>query len=331
MASVIKKIGHASISEHGTITGTAGDSTGKEVYIKENYKISNIDPYIVLRPKNAAIAAGSVAACIAGCENNHIGYSQSSRNTLYHLAKDVNFDLSAITSDCNTDCSAFMTVCAIAGGARITYGSNAPATSNMRTRFSQSGDYEVLTSTKYTTQSDYLKPGDILVHEGTHTIMVLENGNEGLPEVVDDTEPVSSMQSYNILTKVSDLRETSATITTRVVKQLNETESKFNNTNWSYILEYKKLPDGTTTKKDIVDNKVSLTNLTEDTCYLYRVIVKKDDADLFCSAHKTFNTLKVIKNTDTLSAAENRYIDAIYLKTDKGYQSVFAHIKNKGV
>jgi hypothetical protein len=61
MASTIK-IGQASISETGTAHGTAGDSTGREVYIVDNYDISNIDPYIVLRPKTSSIASISVGA-----------------------------------------------------------------------------------------------------------------------------------------------------------------------------------------------------------------------------------------------------------------------------
>ena len=329
MANIIKKIGHASISENGTASGTAGDSTGKEVCIRDNYNISNIDPYIVLRPKNTSIAVGSIAACIAGCENNHIGYSQSSRNTLYNQAKTVNFNLTAVATDCNTDCSAFMTVCAIAGGSKITYGSNAPTTSNMRVRFSQSGDYEVLTSTKYTTSADYLKPGDILVHEGVHTIMVLETDGESLPEIPDN-EPIHSLQSYNILTKLTELKENSATIGIKTTKQLNDVETSFNNKNWRYVLEYRKLPEGTLATKDIIDNKVALTKLTKDTCYMYRVKVKKDDTDLFCSAYKTFNTLKALTDKDTLEKATSSSIDAVYIKTNGGYKITIPHI-SKGV
>ena len=187
MATTIKKIGHASISEHGSKYGVAGDSTGKEVCLVKNYNISRIQPYIVLRPKSSSLADESAKACIAGCKNNHIGYSQSTRNTLNTYAKAVNYDLSKVTADCNTDCSAFMTVCAIAGGANITYGSNGPTTSTMRSKFKQSGNYDVLTSSEYTNSADLLKRGDILVREGHHTIMVLENGTE-TPEVIDPTE-----------------------------------------------------------------------------------------------------------------------------------------------
>jgi hypothetical protein len=192
----IKKIGHASISENNSKYGNAGDSTLKEVCTVGNYNISRIQPYIVLHPNTEELAIKSALACKAGCSNNNIGYSQSTRNSLYNLAKANNYDLS-IVGPCNTDCSAFMTVCAIAGGANITYGSNGPTTSTMKAKFKQSGDYTVYTSEEYTNSADLLKRGDILVKEGYHTIMVLENGNEApeipeLPDVEDEDtyEPV---------------------------------------------------------------------------------------------------------------------------------------------
>ena len=165
--STIIKIGHASQSEHGTAQGTAGDSTKKEVCINDSANVSGswISPYIVLRPVNLSLAENSAKACEAGCSNDAIGYSQGTRNTLYTEASKADFNLSNITTACNTDCSAFMTVCAIAGGAKISYGSNAPTTGNMRTRFKQSGNYTVLTDSKHLTQTDYLKRGDILVKE----------------------------------------------------------------------------------------------------------------------------------------------------------------------
>ena len=155
------KIGHASMSESGTAFGVAGDSTGKEVYIVSKYTAANLSPYVVLRPSTPELASASADACNTGCTNDSIGYSQSSRNTLYTLAKAVNFDLSKVGL-CNTDCSAFMTVCAIAGRANIDYGANAPTTGNMKDRFTASGYYTALTDSKYTTKTDYLRKGDIL-------------------------------------------------------------------------------------------------------------------------------------------------------------------------
>ena len=170
------RIGHASIDENKRISGgKSGDQTGKEVCTRSWY---NGGWTLVLRPKTRALAEKSAKACEKGCANNKIGYDQNQRNTLYTQAKKVNYDLSKITVACETDCSAFMTVCAIAGGADITYGSNAPATSTMKARFLESKDYNVFTDSKYLTSDKYLKRGDILVKPGSHTVMVLEDGTK---------------------------------------------------------------------------------------------------------------------------------------------------------
>jgi hypothetical protein len=201
MSTKIIKIGHASMSEHKSKYGEAGDSTGNEVCIVKNYDISRIKPYIVLRPKTDLLAEVSAAACEAGCSNNHIGYSQSSRNTLKTRAEAVDYDLSKITIDCNTDCSAFLSVCAIAGGANISYGTNGPTTSTMRAKFKQSGDYEILTGTEYANSADSLKRGDILVKEGYHTIMVLENGID-IPDEPDPSTPIEPIEPVEPIVQI---------------------------------------------------------------------------------------------------------------------------------
>ena len=168
------KIGHASLDENrGIHGGAAGDQTGGEVYTRTWYN-ANWD--VVLRPKNADLAEASARACEAACTNNKIGYDQYSRNTLYRYAKLVNFDLSKVTDECECDCSSLMHVCAIAGGANLTYGVNGLVTWNMVDAFAKSGDYEKLTDNKYLVSGNYLKRGDILVRQSGHTAMALENG-----------------------------------------------------------------------------------------------------------------------------------------------------------
>lgn len=189
------KIGHASIDENRNIKGgSAGDQTGKELCTRSWYTTGW---EYVLRPKSSTLAEKSAKACEKGCANNKIGYDQNQRNTLNTQAKKVGYDLSKITTKCETDCSAFMTVCAIAGGANIDYGSNAPTTSTMKTRFLLSGDYEVITASKYLTSDKYLKRGDILVKAGSHTVMALEDG-AGLKasSVYTKTQFVKDVQKY---------------------------------------------------------------------------------------------------------------------------------------
>lgn len=173
------KIGHASIDERGKAkSGTAGDQTGKEVCTRAWYdKGWNV----LLRPKSATVAEKMAKACEAGCSNSKIGYDQNQRNTLRTQAKAAGWNLAKITKACETDCSAFMTVCAEAAGVNVSgcYTSgNAPTTSTMRAKFKATGAFEVLTDSKYLTGDAYLKRGDILVREGSHTVMVLSNGSK---------------------------------------------------------------------------------------------------------------------------------------------------------
>ena len=173
------RIGHASLDERGTSKGgAAGDQTGKEVCTRNWYsKGWNV----VLRPKSAALAEKSALACEAACDNPNIGYDQGGRNTLNDKAKAVGYDLSSITQKCECDCSSLMHVCAIAGGAKLDYGSNGYTTSTMVRAFVASGDYIKLTDSKYLTGDKHLKRGDILVKEGSHTAMALEDGTLSEP------------------------------------------------------------------------------------------------------------------------------------------------------
>lgn len=183
------KIGHASIDENGKASGgSGGDQTGKEVCTRNWYtKGWNV----LLRPKSAALAEKSAKACEAACANAKIGYDQGGRNTLNTKAKAVGYDPAKITSACECDCSSLMHVCAIAGGANLSYGSNGYTTRTMVAAFVKSGDYEKLTASKYLTSDKYLQRGDILVKEGSHTVMVLGNGAQSVVTPAAPAEPTT--------------------------------------------------------------------------------------------------------------------------------------------
>ncbi len=198
------KIGHSSIDENGNITGgSAGDQTGKEVRAQNWY---NKGWNVLLRPKSSALAEKSAKACEAGCANSKIGYDQSQRNTLNTKAKAVGYDLSKIAVGCECDCSSFMHVCAIAGGANLSYGSNGHTTRTMVAAFANSGDYEKLTDSKYLTSDKYLKRGDILVKEGSHTIMVLENGSLAEKETTPTASTAPAEPKKDAVTIYDSLR-----------------------------------------------------------------------------------------------------------------------------
>ena len=332
MATKIK-IGHASISENNSINGSAGDSTGREVYINEDFSITGLSPDLVLRPKTQKLAENSAKACEAGCANDHIGYSQNGRNTLYSLAKDVEYDLSKVNKDCNTDCSAFMTVCAIAGGSKISYGSNAPTTTNMRARFKQSGDYTIITGSKYLTSTDYLKRGDILVCEGSHTVMVLENGisvsDEEITDGVDTgITPITDIRIRCIDMMVDTTEETKAIASFNIIERKAGAPDKalsvstIKNYTWSYKLE--KLEDSTTkTGKFTLESskhKLSFTDLKPGTTYSIQIVAtnKKSESKEFCSSRVLFTTLPT-KTSSSIAKQEFtgkalNIINRIYVK-----------------
>ena len=184
-------IGQASIDERGKITGgSAGNQSGWELNIRNWYDNGWT---LVLRPKWRVTAKKMAAACRAGVGNPHIGYDQWQRNTLRYYARLSKWDLAAVTDNCETDCSAFMAVCAEAAGVNMepayTAG-NAPATFQMRELWARTGAFEILDDAKYLKSSDYLLEGDVIVNEFRHTAMVLSDGKkaEGELEVVEKSK-----------------------------------------------------------------------------------------------------------------------------------------------
>lgn len=177
------KIGHATKNENGkAYGGAAGDQNGKEVCVINWYKGGW---HTVLRPKSQSLAEKSAAACEAACANENLGYDMavSQRNTLQAEAVKYDYDLAKIDKPCEADCATFMQVCAIAGGAKLTYEGNGMTTRNMVERLLETGEYEALTDQKYLDSDAYLLRGDILVKSG-HTVMALEDGAEARPKEV---------------------------------------------------------------------------------------------------------------------------------------------------
>lgn len=168
------KIGHASLDEHGKITGgAAGDQTGKEIRIQNWY---NKGWNVLLRPIDPVMAEAMAQSMEAACRNDNAGYDQGGRNSGNARAKEVGYDLSKINTPCEFDCSSLMHAVAIAGGANLDYGSNGLTTRDMVDAFMATGQFERLTDSKYLTSDKFVKRGDVLVKEGSHTAMVLEDG-----------------------------------------------------------------------------------------------------------------------------------------------------------
>lgn len=168
------RIGHASISEKGTINGTKGDQTGGEVCIRTYY--SKPWDYVAIHP-DATVREKHAQAIEAACANDNIGYGQSDRNTLNTLAKAAGYNLSQV-GKCNCDCSSLQNVAAVASGASgATYGSNGWTTSTMKAALQKLG-YKIITDATYLSSDKYCVRGAIYVKASSHTVCALDNGAE---------------------------------------------------------------------------------------------------------------------------------------------------------
>ena len=164
-------IGSARIDENGNSSGgTAGDQTGKEVSTQSWYLHSK--GWVLLRP-DTAYAEAIAQAMEDICANDCIGYDQSQRNTLYTQAKAKSWKISSITTNCETDCSAAVRVCCACAGITVSdFNTSGEASALVGT-----GHFTKYTASKYTTSSDYLLRGDVLVTKTKgHTVVVLSDG-----------------------------------------------------------------------------------------------------------------------------------------------------------
>ena len=195
------RIGHASISENGSVNGAKGDSTGKEVCVRGWY--SKPWDFMAIHPE-AAVREKHAAAVEDACKNDNIGYGQGDRNTLNTLAKGVGYNLAAV-GKCNCDCSSLQNVAAVASGAAgVSYGSNGWVTSTMKVALKAAG-YKIVTKRQYLDNAAYCVRGAIYVKASSHTVCGLDNGADyqktlaeaGLVSAAPQ-KPVAGEQTYTV-------------------------------------------------------------------------------------------------------------------------------------
>lgn len=227
------RIGHASLSENGSINGAKGDSTKKEVCTRNWY--SKPWDYMAIHP-DANVREKHAAAVEAACNNDNIGYGQGDRNTAYKEAKAVGYDISKITNKCNCDCSSLQNLAAVASGAKgVTYGSNGWTTSTMKSALKAAG-YKIIQDTTILKNSAYCVRGAIYVKAGSHTICGLDNGanykttlsKAGVTETAGskvesstvkiESKPVVAEKTCNVALKT--LREGSVNANVKALQQL---------------------------------------------------------------------------------------------------------------
>lgn len=178
----VVKIGSARIDERGKISGgAAGDSTGSEVSYQNWYLHSK--GWVVIRAKDPVVRKKIAVAMRSACTNNKIGYDQRQRSTLYNAIKNLRFDPAKCTTKVETDCSALVRVCVC-----YALGKSVPDfnTSSEVSVLKATRAFDILTDSKYTTKSDYLLKGDILVTKTKgHTIVVLNDGAKAVAPTTD--------------------------------------------------------------------------------------------------------------------------------------------------
>ncbi len=117
----------------------------------------------------------------AAANNDNIGYDQNERTTYYTELKKVGWKPSKIKVKCEDDCSAGVSAAVIAAGYRCDVAdlkkvSPNNTTSTLRAALKAAG-FTVLTDQKYLTSDKYLRPGDILLKDGSHTAINLDAGS----------------------------------------------------------------------------------------------------------------------------------------------------------
>lgn len=177
------KIGQASLGETGGRNQQPGNQTGRELNISNWYNGHWIG---VLRYKSRKKSERAAQTCEAAIKNRNIGYDMSDRNTAYEAAKAAGWDVSKITKPVETDCSGLMTLCAVAAGCEAVATlykkqGNSCTTYCMLHDWPTTGDFELLTGSKYLTTDANLLRGDVLVSSG-HTVMALEDGKNAEEE-----------------------------------------------------------------------------------------------------------------------------------------------------
>ncbi len=173
--------------------GKAGDQTGNEWVLKAWYD----RPWnCVLRYPDQNVALLIAQLAIEAALNDHIGYDQGQRETFWEKLKKANYRPANITEDCEADCSsgviAIVKAVGYLLGIKALQNISATYTGDMRAAFKSAG-FEVLTDSKYTTQTKYLLPGDINLNDSHHTATNVTVGSKATFNPTSDTEMTAEL------------------------------------------------------------------------------------------------------------------------------------------
>jgi len=182
------RLAHASISENGTIRGTAGDQTGKEVCIRNWYDHSK--DWVLIRCTDPKMRPYIAEAGEKAAKNDNIGYDQLQNQDLWDDVKDNGFDPSKADDPTETDCARLVRVCVQYACVKVGNGIKVPDfyTASEATALKKTGLFKVYTASKYIHSDKLLLRGDILCTSVKgHTAIVLDNGDDAEEEAVGTT------------------------------------------------------------------------------------------------------------------------------------------------
>ena len=121
-----------------------------------------------------------VSNAILGAKNDCIGYDKDTRETFWNEVSKVDYNIEKLTTNCNTDCSAFVcTILKIVGHQLdIDELKNIPLddTRAMENDLTKAG-FKAYRESKYLTSPDELQPGDILLNTIHHTEIFVGDGS----------------------------------------------------------------------------------------------------------------------------------------------------------
>lgn len=209
MAHIISNSGH---DERGSYKwGKAGDQTGDEWALRSWYN----RPWThVLRYPDENVGRLIAELAVEGAQNNHIGYDQEERYTLWDCLKVNGFRPANIKTNCEADCTAGVSACIKATGYLLGIENlkNISAylySGNMRQALKAAG-FKVLTANKYLSSPSYLMAGDILLCEEHHAATNISYGDKvsGTGATVTDLTPYKNRVGSEPHSEVNYTEET---------------------------------------------------------------------------------------------------------------------------
>lgn len=167
--------GWASQSENGSVTGKAGDQTGKEVKTGNWYDFGQTEVFR-WKDRNKAVLFASIIKY--WCNNKNVGYDQPDRTSLGAWCKKHKWSYK-VDTPVETDCSRME-----GDGVNCTMKKEVIKigetfyTGNLGEKLMATGLFIKLTASKYIDDDDYLMTGDIINNPARHVITALENGSK---------------------------------------------------------------------------------------------------------------------------------------------------------